>query len=45
MGLKDRQVKGYLSKLSKANKIDGSKKGYYSSAKYQIAKEEGGNNE
>lgn len=45
IGLQDRRIKDYLSDLSKENKIDGSKKGYYSSAKYQIAKEEGGNNE
>lgn len=40
-GLQDRQVKTYLSSLSKANKIDGSKRGYYSSVCYQTS-EEGG---
>jgi hypothetical protein len=43
-GLQDRQVKTYLSELSKANKIDGSEKGYYRSINYKLI-QEGGRNE
>jgi hypothetical protein len=43
-GLQDRQVKTYLSELSKANKIDGSEKGYYRSIDYKLI-QEGGRNE
>ena len=43
-GLQDRQVKTYLSELSKANKIDGSEKGYYRSIDYKSI-QEGGRNE
>ncbi|WP_073360616.1 AAA family ATPase [Flavobacterium fontis] len=35
-GLKDRQIKSYLSELTKANKIDGSEKGYYRSINYHF---------
>jgi adenosyl cobinamide kinase/adenosyl cobinamide phosphate guanylyltransferase len=42
IGLQDRQLKTYLSELSKANKIDGSEKGYYRSVNYQLISE-GGN--
>lgn len=44
IGLQDRQIKTYLSELTKANKIDGSEKGYYRSIKYKF-NTEGGNNE
>lgn len=42
IGLQDRQLKTYLSELSKANKIDGSEKGYYRSVSYKLISE-GGN--
>lgn len=42
VGLQDRQVKTYLSDLSKANKIDGSERGYYRSVNYKFIPE-GGN--
>lgn len=41
-GLKERQIKTYLSELSKTNKIDGSERGYYRSANYKFIPE-GGN--
>jgi len=44
IGLQDRQIKTYLSELSKANKIDGSEKGYYRSVSYKFIKE-GSSNE
>lgn len=42
IGLQDRQLKTYLSELSKANKIDGSERGYYRSVNYKFIPE-GGN--
>lgn len=42
IGLQDRQLKTYLSELSKANKIDGSEKGYYRSVNCKLISE-GGN--
>lgn len=39
IGLQDRQVKTYLSQLSRANKIDGSEKGYYRSIDYKLIPE------
>lgn len=44
VGLQDRQVKTYLSELSKANKIDGNEKGFYRSVNYKLI-QEGGINE
>lgn len=41
-GLKERQIKTYLSDLSKTNKIDGSERGYYRSVNYSSISE-GGN--
>lgn len=42
VGLKERQIKSYLSELSSANKIKSSERGYYSSVNYKYS-EEGGN--
>ena len=42
VGLQDRQLKTYLSELSKANKINGSERGYYRSVNYKSISE-GGN--
>jgi hypothetical protein len=42
VGLQDRQLKTYLSELTKANKINGSEKGYYRSVNYKFIAE-GGN--
>lgn len=44
IGLQDRQLKTYLSELTKASKIDGSEKGYYRSVNY-IKLAEGGVND
>lgn len=41
VGLKERQIKTYLSDLSKANKIDGSDRGYYRSINYKLISEGG----
>jgi RecA-family ATPase len=42
VGVKERQIKSYLSELSSAKKIKSSERGYYSSVNYKYS-EEGGN--